>query len=98
MAEAFIEKGAKVYISWNGSVSASHRDQATTQLLKHLITEKQTIKQAVTETMKEVGSDPAHGSILQYYPDTLADNYVMPNITSNLILNDAAISGYDSEA
>ena len=69
MAEAFIEKGAKVYISWNGSVSASHTDQATTQLLRHLITENQTIKQAVTETMKEVGPDPEYESILQYYPD-----------------------------
>jgi len=70
MAEAFIEKGAKVYISWNGSVSASHTDQATTQLLKHLITEKQTIKQAVTETMKEVGPDSESGSVLRDYPDT----------------------------
>jgi len=70
MAQAFIEKGAKVYISWNGSVSASHTDQATTQLLKHLITEKQTIKQAVTETMNEVGPDPESGSVLRDYPDT----------------------------
>lgn len=69
MAEAFIEKGAKAYLSWNGPVSASHTDSATTNLLKHLITEKQTIKQAVTETMKEVGSDPEYESILQYYPD-----------------------------
>ena len=70
MAEAFIEKGAKVYISWNGSVSAGHTDQATTQLLKHLIIEKQTMKQAVTETMKEVGPDSESGSVLRDYPDT----------------------------
>lgn len=70
MAEAFIEKGAKVYVSWNGPVSASHTDSATTTLLKHLITEKQTMKQAVTETMKEVGPDPEYESILQCYPDS----------------------------
>jgi len=98
MAEAFIQKGAKVYISWGGGVSASHTDLATTQLLKHLITEKQTIKQAVTETMKEVGPDPEYGSILLYYPDTLVDNYIIPNIASNLNLNDATISSYDSES
>jgi len=64
MAEAFIEKGAKAYISWNSKVSASHTDQATIQLLKHLITEKQTIKQAIAETMEEVGPDPSYQSIL----------------------------------
>jgi flagellar basal body-associated protein FliL len=68
MAEAFIEKGAKAYISWNGSVSASHTDQTTTCLLKHLITQKETIKQSVENTMKEVGPDPASESVLGYYP------------------------------
>jgi hypothetical protein len=68
MAEVFVEKGAKAYIGWNGMVSASHTDQATTQLLQHLITQKQTIKQAVTETMKEVGPDTADNSTLLYYP------------------------------
>ena len=69
MAQALINKGAKAYISWSLAVSASHTDQATTRLLQHLITEKQTIKQAVTETMKEVGPDPADGSTLQHYPN-----------------------------
>jgi hypothetical protein len=68
MAEAFIEKGAKVYIGWTSSVSASHTDQATTQLLQHLVAEGQTIKQAVENTMKEVGSDPAYNDSLEYYP------------------------------
>jgi len=85
MAEAFVQKGARVYISWNGPVSASHTDQATTQLLEHLITEKQAIKQAVTETMKEVGPDPVDESILIYYPTTSeAENYVIPEPKSNL--------------
>jgi len=94
MAEALIKKGAKVYIGWSGDVSATHTDQATIRLLDHLITEKQTIKQAVTETMKEVGSDPIDGSILRYYPDTLLDSYTIPNIATSLILKDATISAY----
>ena len=73
MANAFREKGAKVYISWNGMVLASHTDQATIQLLKHLVEENQTIKQAVTETMKEVGPDPLDNSILLYYPLEVGD-------------------------
>jgi len=74
MAEAFIGKGARVYISWNGGVLAAHTDLATTHLLQHLITEKQTISQAVTETMKEVGPDPIDNSILQYYPTEAGGN------------------------
>jgi hypothetical protein len=68
MAEAFIQKGAKVYIGWTSSVSASHTDQATTVLLQCLILEKQTVKQAVENATKEVGPDPAFNAVLQYYP------------------------------
>jgi len=86
MAEAFIEKGAKVYISWNGSVSASHTDQATIQLLTYL-TQNQTIREAVENTLNEVGPDPADNSTLDYYPKTLeTQNYVILNTSSNLIL------------
>jgi len=68
MATAFIEKGAKVYISWNAAVSATHTDTATIELLRHLVTEGQTIQQAVNNTMEEVGADPTSGSLLAYYP------------------------------
>jgi len=68
MARAFVEKGAKVYVSWNQTVSASHTDTATGSLLQKLIIEKQTVKQAVYNTMIEVGLDPAYGSMLGYYP------------------------------
>ena len=68
MAEAFIQKGAKVYVGWASSVSASYTDQATVHLLQHLIAEKQTIKQAVDNTIEEVGSDPTYNSQLTYYP------------------------------
>jgi hypothetical protein len=69
MAQAFIQKGAKAYIGWNGSVSASYTDEATISLLRHLITDNQTIKEAVEETMNEVGPDPTNKSILMFYPD-----------------------------
>jgi len=64
MAEAFVGRGAKVYIGWRQSVLADHTDITTELLLKHLITERKTIEQAVTQTMKEVGPYP----ILGYYP------------------------------
>jgi hypothetical protein len=68
LGDAFITKGAKVYVSWSGPVSASHTDQATALLLKQLITQKQTIRKAITETTKAVGRDPAYNSLLLALP------------------------------
>lgn len=79
MAKAFVEKGAKAYIGWNASVLASHTDQATICLLQHLITERQTVNQAVDGTMKEVGSDPSSESVLLYYPSGVGE-LVIENI------------------
>jgi len=79
MAEAFVEKGAKVYVGWNQAVSASHTDTATVSLLQKLIIEKQTVKQAVYNTMIEVGLDPAYGSMLGYYPARVG-NQTIENI------------------
>jgi hypothetical protein len=78
MAEALIERGARTCISWDGSVSASYTDQATTLLLKHLVTEGQTIKQAVANTIEEVGPDPAYNNTLEYYPAE-SGNYTIQN-------------------
>jgi hypothetical protein len=68
LAEAFVKRGAEVYIGWNDSVSADRTDTATMYLLKNLMSEGQTIKQALKETMKEAGSDLVYNSLLTYYP------------------------------
>lgn len=81
-AQAFVEKGAKVYISWNTSVSASHTDLATIHLLQHLVIEKHNVKTAVTETMNEVGLDPQYHSQLMFYPPE-AESYIIQNLISN---------------
>lgn len=77
MAKAFIEKGARAYISWSGSVSTSHTDQATITLLQHLILQKQSIKQAGENTTEELGLDPIYNSTLGYYPIG-SGNYTIP--------------------
>ena len=88
MAEAFIKKGARVYISWDGSISLDHTDQATIHLLQSLILRKRTIDIAVTETMEIVGKDPTYNSTLQYYPRTAeAGNYTIPNPKSSLMMD-----------
>lgn len=71
MAQAFIYKGASVYIGWTRGVQASHTDTATIYLLQNLLLNKQTIEQAVDNTMATVGPDPVDKSILSYYPHTL---------------------------
>lgn len=68
MADAFTKKGAKAYISWDGPVSPSHTDEATIKLLTHLVTEKQAVRNAVTQTNNEMGCDPTYKSRLSYYP------------------------------
>lgn len=77
MPEAFVGKGAKVYVGWDLAVSAGHTDQATIQLITYL-TQNQTITQAVENTMNEVGPDPISESVLLYYP-TEAQNHVILN-------------------
>jgi len=81
MAEAFIQKGAKAYVSWNGSVSIGHTDDATISLLRHLITEHHTVEEAVQQTMNEVGPDPADKSILLFYPDRAGASLFLANTT-----------------
>jgi hypothetical protein len=83
MAEAFVEKGAKVCIGWNDLVLNAHTDCATSCLLKHLITEKQAIGQATSKTNEEVGPDPEYNSTLTYYPAE-AENYTIPTAENGL--------------
>lgn len=67
-AQAFINRGAESYISWNETVTASHTDAATSVLLGHLLLEGLPPSAAVAETMAEVGPDPLFGSELVAYP------------------------------
>jgi len=92
MAKAFVEKGARVYISWSLEVLAGHTDTATTRLLEHLLLEKQTVKDAVGETMSEVGPDPffnvkngyEKNSTLLYYPEEAGSYVIQDNASSSL--------------
>jgi hypothetical protein len=68
IAEALVDKGARAVVSWSGLVSGDHTDAATEQLLRHLVTEKLTLQEAVDKTAAEVGPDPAYGSVLRLYP------------------------------
>lgn len=65
-ADAFIQRGAKVYISWTGLVSMAHTDHSTIHLLQSLLQQKRTIKNAV----QKISPDPTWPlSELDYYPN-----------------------------
>lgn len=66
MANAFVTKGARACIGWDGPVTAGYIDQATACLLKHLVIDKEAIGQAVEDTMGQVGPDPVYYSIMTY--------------------------------
>jgi hypothetical protein len=73
LAPAFIDKGASVYIAWNGSVELYYVDRATAYLVKQLCSGNMTLKEAVDSTMNVIGPDPEHKAGLEYYPSYPSD-------------------------
>jgi len=71
-ASAFVSKGAKAVIGWDGAVSAAHTDEATERLLHYLLVEELAPSEAVARAMTDVGPDPSYGSKLVLYPDDKA--------------------------
>jgi len=76
LAPAFIDKGASVYVAWNGSVELYYVDGATPYLVRQLCSGNMTVKEAVDSTMEVIGPDPEHGSGLEYYPSYPSDSGV----------------------
>jgi hypothetical protein len=74
LAEAFIDKGASVYLAWDRSVGLNYVDDATPYLIKQLCSEKLTIEEAVDNTMAAIGPDPEYGAELEYYYDPPSHN------------------------
>jgi hypothetical protein len=81
MAEAFINKGAKAYIGWNGYVGDSDTDSQTIQLLTNLFTYNETIYEAVNGG----GGlwDLTYGSKMAYYPSAAGD-LTISSLTANI--------------
>ena len=68
LAQAFVERGASAVVGWDDWVDLTHNDKATLYLLFALSVERLTIKEAVEETMAQIGPDPTYKSVLTYYP------------------------------
>jgi len=77
MAEAFVERGASVYIGWNKSPQAIDTDSATSRLLQRLMVQKETLNAAVQSAMEEV----RHGFedqqlLLLYHPQNVGEEKI----------------------
>jgi hypothetical protein len=68
LAEAFLDRGADVLVSWNDLVNLQHTDDAMLVFLNALVIEKLSIEDAVRTAMSEVGPDPQYKSVLSYHP------------------------------
>ena len=73
LAGAFVDKGASVYLAWNGSVELNYVDEATAYLVTQLCSGNMTIEEAVASTMRVIGPDPKHKAGLEYYPSDSGD-------------------------
>jgi len=87
-AQAFIEKGVKAFISWDGWIDSASNDQAITLLLDYLIDKNNTIGEAVHKT-PSYSSEPYGRSTLDYYPRPGVANYCIPNYREANTVNNA---------
>ena len=91
LGEAFVNKGARVFIGWTGTVDITHTDAATIYLLQILIQGKKSFRDAIIETNTKMGPDPVYGSMLRFYPDdaadgTLFDLSILPVSQKNILV------------
>jgi len=68
LAQAFIDNGARVYVSWDGPVTLEHTDRAFRRLIVAMAEEGVEAEKAVNLVMKEVGRDPDYNSSIGMYP------------------------------
>jgi hypothetical protein len=86
-AEAFVEKGVKVFISWDGWIDPNVNDDAVAHLLDYLINKNDTVGVAVNKIPPSYSSEFGW-SELHYYPPDVAD-YHIPNYRQNDVSNNS---------
>ncbi|MGB9676507.1 MAG: hypothetical protein ACPL0C_04895 [Candidatus Bathyarchaeales archaeon] len=92
MAQAFIDRGAKLYIGWTGSVSIGDSDKATLKLLELLFIQNMTIKDAVNQCNRiqfeypgrldyfPKGADVDNEKVWDLVLDSISQSSVLPNL------------------
>lgn len=83
MAKEFIDKGAKVYIGWDGPVFLNHTDEETIKLIQQLLEKNKTIAEAIAKSNPDLS-----GSKMCFYPDTEeVGEYTFTDITDTSTLH-----------
>ena len=67
LADAFLRRGARAFIGWDGGVSMSH-SELTFSLVIQMLLGHDTIPSTIETAMHQIGPDPWHGGKLRYYP------------------------------
>jgi hypothetical protein len=94
-AEAFVQKGAKVFISWNGWVGTSDNDDAISLLLQYLIAQNSTIREAVAQAPEyDYPQYPLYTgpSKLDYYPHSDVADYTIPDYRQGPVTTNAGFA------
>jgi len=87
-AKTFVEKGVKVFISWDGWIDPSDNDNAIAHLLDYLINKNDTVSEAVGKIPIFYSSEFGQ-SRLHYYPDPEVANYRIPDYKQNNVSSNA---------
>ena len=74
MADALLDRGAKVVVGWTGDITVSDTDTCGLELLELLLDKSYTLQGAVN---KVNGDNPLTGTRLVYYPEA-EGSYVVP--------------------
>jgi phage antirepressor YoqD-like protein len=87
MANAFISKGARIYVGYDGLVSPYYTDQAITILLQKLLIENKTVQNAVTQVNDEVEPDPDYKSKLSWFPVGEGDYMILSKMQVSVVVH-----------
>jgi hypothetical protein len=68
MAEAFVARGASVYIGWSASVCLDYVDDATESITNELTVNRTSTELALSRTVDKLGLDPEYNAHPKYYP------------------------------
>ena len=68
MADAFIKKGALLFVGWSSVVSLGYVDSTTLDLLGNLCTKNLPVSESMNATMSRAGADRYFGTFLKAYP------------------------------
>lgn len=75
LAKALTDRGASVFLGWDGPIRLDYVDQATPVLLDSLFSNV-SIEEAMAETIKVAGPPPDYVAHLKLYPSGVADKTI----------------------